>query len=171
MTELTEIKKIPVLRAMALISEGMGKIEACTEVGISRWTYDRMLDEHPDLIQELAPTKDNELRIRLEKIIRAKVINQERIVEKAFNADLSFRERLSLDDKLAELQILVERELGIVHEEVINEPLKNLAVANDFLNKGIGVRLRPGTGKITQTLEFDIERDDGEIIDGEVKQD
>jgi len=171
MSELTEIKKLPVLRVMALMGEGKGKLEACAEVGISRSTYDRVVAENPDLVQEIVIAEHEMLQVRLEKINSAIIYNQDKYIARANSADLSFRERLALDDKLHELKYEIERLLGINQEETSIQPARDLVAAQDFLNKGIGVRLRPGTGKITQTLEFDIERVEEDIVEGEIKQD
>jgi hypothetical protein len=168
---LTEIKKVPILRVITLMAEGLGKYEACAEVGISHNTFDRTLARFPDLPNEIIKSNKSEYQIRYEKVQRALLTNFDHILQKVDDPELTFRERLSLDDKLTEIKITLEKQLGIgqLSEEKSNVPLNNLADAQAYLNREMGVRLRPGTGKITQTVEFDIERMEGEIIEGEEK--
>jgi hypothetical protein len=173
--ELTELRKVPVLRVLALMSEGKSAVEACSEVGISRATFYRTLEENPDLPKEVTDAHKEEMESRYEKVRRARWINADKIIESAGSAEMNFRDRLALDTKLSDLQTFLENQLGLVHETPKELPAPTLGndgaiqVAKTLLPDDIKVRLRPGTGKISVTVTQDIERISDEIVEGEVR--
>ena len=170
--ELARIKELPILRTMFLISEGKTVTEACGTTGVSERTFRRALIEHPEYTDQVVLVEQTGLQERAAKARDARWHNIDQIIEKANDGELELHERILLNKELANIQAYIGTQLDSTSPEIpeLEKPNSTAAAIEAFLHKNVSVKLKPGVGKITQTVEFQIENKKNEdVIEGEVE--
>jgi hypothetical protein len=167
---LKNVKQLAIVRALAYISMGKPKVKACALCGISVTTFDRALEDNPDLADDFVTLQKGEITAMYEDVTSTRRELIKRLLAMASSPELELREALSLEERLRMLQQSMEAELSLTTETGLAKTSINNA-AEDFLTKLKGPNLIRGRNVVRQTtvtLELDLESSDvgNNVIDG-----
>jgi transcriptional regulator with XRE-family HTH domain len=181
MAELTQLKRIPIIRALTLMAtESLSQEEAAKRSGISRATLTRALEDYPDLVTHTLDTILAEVKAPLRELfedaMKARVTLITGFIQDAKDPDLPLRERIALDIHLKQEIVSLEKDMSLFPTE--DEPLPLLPVSSEpgnaekFLAQLGPPKLKRGKAVITRTettttFEIGDDKEDEEIIDVE----
>lgn len=155
--ELRTLAIVPILQKLA---SGMKMQEALEGTEVSERSFYRVIDTHPELIDEVIEQQSEVIRQNYLVVTAAHQKAISRIARLA-DIDLSTFELLSIEKRLAELRGTMEKYLKA--DSRITSP------ATQYLS---GLNLRPGKTRITRTettIEIDSDKPT-EVIDLSAKQ-
>lgn len=178
---LAQIKLIPVVRALALISQGKTKKRACELVGISTDTFDLKVQENPTLASDFLTEERGKILAQYQELMGARATMLKDFIDAAKNPDTSIKTKLAIDERLRIMQESMELELGLISTDQPQLPAGGGSTATDaetfIATRLTGPALRRGTGKATvreTTIEFSLEGtshapeepvEEGEVLD------
>lgn len=153
-----------------LILSGVTKTKACQQIGISRVTFNRYIDNNTnaDIIQ-VKDIADIDYNIVTER--HGGLVNE--ILRRSSNiSEMGDKELFAYESKLSFLKDKMERELGINTKKEIDTTMD---AATEYLKTLTGPNLRPGKTVIMHretTIEFqEEEKEKQEAIEGSFKDD
>jgi len=172
--DLKAVKNLVIVRALALISMGNTKAKACELVDISVSTFDRALEEAPEIASEFVAHERTKIVSLYLDISSARELLVKGLIKQAKKPDIGIRDALAIEQRLKDIQATIELELSLVQGTKAITPILPGAEtgAEKFLDQMNGPALKHGKGVFRQTvttLELSIDENKDHIIDGNVK--
>jgi hypothetical protein len=168
-TVLSQVKKLPVVHALALIAGGSTREKACKTAGISVSTFQRVLDDEPEVALGFIQEERAKIISLYSDITDARAKLVKALIANVELEDLTIKDELALELRLRELQTNLETELSLLPKQQVPGQSESNKSAEEFLATITGPRLKQGVGvtltKVTETIAFE---PIGDVVEAEV---
>ena len=170
-TVLAKVKRLPIVHALALIANGNTKLRACEIAGVSVSTFQRVIDEHPEVALDFIQTERAKIVDLYSDILEARAKLVKALIADADVEDLAIKDELAIESRLRELQKSIEEELSLIPEEQAPKRSEATINAENFLAQLTGPQLKQGVGvtlrKTTEVVELSLSQELENVIDGQ----
>ena len=174
MDELSQLKQLPIIQAMAYIATGKSKVKACSLAGISTSTLDRAIEANPEIVTDFVIEQKAKINDMFTEVLGARQTLIRSLIASAQSGDLEIKESLAIEGRLRDIQKELEVELKLIPDVTQQTGAQAVAQGNAeaFLAQLTGPILKTGKSIITRTTTTEsIELNLGnEVIEGKVEE-